>query len=244
MPKEYPLHRHMEFGALTDSEREAVAGLADAPRKYARTETIRDEGSVATGYYFLIEGWATASVTLPDGGRQILKIHLPGDSLGTPSMSVSHAAETLTALTDTWVGAVPFERFGRLFTTHPRIAAFFLLSVQRERVSLMDQLASMGRTSSEARLAALLLDLADRLALIGAVENDSFRLMLTQEQIGDVLGLTSVHINRTVRELEQRGLIARKRQVVTILDRARLARLAARPGRRLRTDLAWLPPAA
>lgn len=61
--------------------------------------------------------------------------------------------------------------------------------------------------------------------------------------MGDVLGLTGVHVNRTMRELEHRGLIARERQRITVLDHSGLVRLAARPQRDLRSDLDWLPAA-
>lgn len=243
MTREFPLHRFQEYGDLNDAELRAVAALADEPRRYARNQVIRSEGRVGDGFFLLFEGWAAASVSLPDGGRQILKVHLPGDALGTPSMSVALTAETLTALTPAVVCSVSFERFGRLVDAHPRVAAFFLLSVQRERVALMDQLASMGRTSAECRLAALLVDLIERLEPLGLVDGDRFTACLTQDEMGDVLGLTGVHINRTMRELEHRGLIARERQCITVLDRPGLVRLAARPQRDLRADLGWLPTA-
>lgn len=204
---------------------------------------IRSEGRTGDGFFLLLEGWAAASVCLPDGGRQILKVHLPGDALGASSMSVALTAETLTAITPAIVCSVSFERFGRLLEDHPRVAACFLLSAQRERVSLMDKLASIGRTSVECRLAALLVDLIERLEPLGLVEDDSFTACLTQDEIGDVLGLTGVHVNRTMRELEQRGLIERCRQRITVLDRPALVRLAARPRRDLRSDLDWLPAA-
>ncbi|WP_170842052.1 Crp/Fnr family transcriptional regulator [Sphingomonas gellani] len=155
---------------------------------------------------------------------------------------MTHTAEALTAITPVSVSAVSFDRFGSLLAQHPRVAAQFLLNVQRERVALMDQLSAMRRTSAQSRLAAFLTDLLERLGRLAAVKEDSFTMRLTQEQIGDVLGLTSVHVNRLLRDLEELGLIARDRQVVRILDRQALVRLAVRPHRTLRTDLPWLPP--
>lgn len=157
-------------------------------------------------------------------------------------MCMTHTAEALTAITPVSVSAVSFDRFGSLLAQHPRVAAQFLLNVQRERVALMDQLSAMRRTSAQSRLAAFLTDLLERLGRLAAVKEDSFTMRLTQEQIGDVLGLTSVHVNRLLRDLEELGLIARDRQVVRILDRQALVRLAVRPHRTLRTDLPWLPP--
>ncbi|MFV0624537.1 Crp/Fnr family transcriptional regulator [Sphingomonas sp. ac-8] len=236
------MHRFSEFGDLTPFEIEAIKALGDALTSYPRQTIIRPEGVPATCFYLLLEGWAAASITLPRGGRQILKVHLPGDALGTPSMSVTHTVATISTVTAALIVTIPFERFGKLIQHHPRLAAYFLLSVQRERVSLMDQLTSMGRTSAESRLAAFLIDLLERLEPTGHVSDGTFVLPLIQEEIGDALGLTNVHVNRTMRELERCGLIARERQRLTIVDRAALAEVAARPTRLLCRNAAWLPP--
>lgn len=239
----FPLHRFEEFGRLTSSEISAVSNLAKPAREYPRHGIIRREGESASEFYLLADGWVASSVTMPDGGRQIMKVHLPGDALGTPSMSTDNAVETLVALTPVVVAAVTFESFGRLIAEHPRIATLFLLSVQRERVALMDWLSSIGRTKAEARLAALLIDLFRRLEQVGAVQDQSFKLLLTQEQIGDAIGMTAVHANRMFKELEADGLIARDHQQLTICNYEGLKRLAALPVRKLRTHLDWLPTA-
>lgn len=237
----FSLHRFEEFGALSATEREAVKRLGDTPCEHRRLARIRDEDVVPTCFYLLVEGWVAAAHILPDGSRQILKIHLPGDALGTPSMCMERTVEELTAITDTVVIPVPLARFGRLFDDHPRVAARFLLSVQCERVALMDQLASMGRTSSEARLAAFLIDLIERLESLGVVQQDSFEMKVTQEQIGDLLGLTAVHVNRMFRSLEEQQLVSRTGQRITLRDRRALGRLAARPPRRRLAHCDWLP---
>jgi CRP/FNR family transcriptional regulator, anaerobic regulatory protein len=238
-----PLHRFQEFGALNPSELRAIIALGDGPIAFRKRTTIRPEGIVPTDFFLLLEGWAKASIILPDGSRQIAKVHLPGDALGTPSMCLTRTVEKLTAITPVLVSEVPFERFGRLFEDHPRLAANFMLSVQRERVALMDQLASLGRTPAEPRVAALLIDLLERLEPIGLAANCSYRLPLTQEQLGDITGLTSVHINRTLRDLRTRGLIAQQGQRMTILDRHKLTELAARPPRTLSYEAPWVPAA-
>ena len=243
MTVDFPLHRFEEFGKLNDAELRALHALGNEPRHYRRHAKIRTEDVVSTGFYVLVEGWVAASHMVASGGRQILKVHLPGDAVGTPSMSTARTVEELTALTQATMIEVPFARFGQLFEDHPRVAARFMLSIQWERVALMDRLASIGRTSAPAQLAAFLLDLMERLTLLGLVENDGFVMRLTQEQIGDALGLTAVHVNRTLRVIEDEGLIAREERRITLLDRPALERLAERPKRVPLADPAWLPPA-
>lgn len=238
-----PLHRFEEFGRLSADEKAALTWAAEPPRNFDRHARIREEGVEPTGFYLLVDGWVTASQTLPSGGRQILKVHLPGDAIGTPSMCMTRTVEELRALTDVTVMHVPFERFGKLLDEQPRLAARFMLSVQLERVSLMDRIASIGRTSAQQRVAAFLIDLAERLEPLGLVRDGSFFVALTQEQMSDVVGLTSVHTNRCLRALESAGLISRFGQRYSIPDRNTLARFAARTNRERSPDQLWLPKA-
>lgn len=240
---DFPLHRFEEYGRLTATEREAVGGLSDTPHTVRKGRVIQHEDAQVTGFFILLSGWAAAATSLPDGGRQILKVHLPGDALGTTSMPMQKATEALVALTDVEVAHVPLERFGRLFEDHPRIAARFLLSVQQERIALMDRLASIGRTSSEARVAAFLLDMMERLRPLGLVRDAGFRMLLTQEQIGDVLSLTNVHVNRVLANLTGSGLIERDGKRVRLIDVDALSQLGARPARHPFVDQTWLPAA-
>ena len=238
---EPPLHRFEEYGRLSASEREAVAGLAGAPYGVPRGHSIAQEGVATTGFFRLLSGWAAASHVLPNGSRQIMKIHLPGDALGTPSIAMKRTTESLVAITDVVVAKVTLADFGRLFEAHPRIAARFMLSIQQERIALMDRLIAIGRTSAEARVAGFLLDLSERLAPLGLVEEDGFDVWVTQEQIGDVLGLTAVHVNRMVASLIQRGLVERNGRRYRLPDPQQLAALAARPLREPYVDQPWLP---
>lgn len=239
----FPLHRFEEFEPLTPAELAAVLQLPLPPRIVQKGGVIRAEGIASTSFFVLLDGWAAASHSMLDGGRQILKIHLPGDALGTPSMAMSRTVEELTALTDVVVAEVPLERFGHLFTTHPRVAARFMLSIQLERIALMDRLAFMGRSTAEARTAAFILDLSERLKPLGKVHAGSFDLPLTQEQLADVLGLTAVHVNRMLKSITDRGLISRAGSTLTCLDVEGLALLSARTKRQRTTHLAWLPDA-
>ncbi len=236
-----PLSRFEEFGPLTDVERVAVAALADGPRSYARRKIIRREGDVAPDLFLLASGWVLSSVGLANEGRLITKVHLPGDVLGSASMSSDTAVETLSAASAAVVHPIPLKRIGRLLEEHPRVAAYLLLSIQRERVWLMDQLAMMGRSSADTRVAALLLDLLERLVSTSTTASNSFELLLTQDQLGDALGLTSVHVNRMLRSLTEQGVIDRHGSTVIVRDAEQLARLASRPSRKIRTDLSWLP---
>jgi len=180
---------------------------------------------------------------LRNGARLIQKVHLPGDMLGMPSMVLTRAADTLTAITEAGIAFVPFQRLSEIYARLPRLATLFFYAAQVERLALMDALVAIGRTSAKEQLARLYLDLHARLSALGAVENDAFDLPLTQEVIADLTGLTAVHVNRKMRELREEGLIAREGGRVRLLDLAALRALAPIGPRLLQFEPAWLPPA-
>ncbi|MEH3103219.1 MAG: Crp/Fnr family transcriptional regulator [Sphingomonas phyllosphaerae] len=217
-----------------------MRSLGEAPVSLPRHAVLRREGEAPRYVYILVNGWVGASVLLPGGERQIVKFHLPGDMLGTPSMCLEQAADTLTALTAVTIRRVPLAAFGALFTSSPRFAAAMFLSVQRERVALMDRLAAIGRTPAIARVAALLLDVEERLRALGVASEDGFDMPLTQEQIGDHLGLTAVHVNRVFRQMAENKLVSRDRHRVVLIDAPRLRAMSARQQRVMTSDVAWL----
>ncbi len=188
----------------------------------------------------LRKGLIMSYVLLDDGSRQILRFLYPGDMLGISSAIYREAPETLCALSDCTVS--PFDRSALTETmvAHPRLAAMILVYCQIERVALTDRLAALGRTSAKARVAALLLELRNRLRHTDKSITHSFTLGLTQEEVGDATGLTAVHVNRMLRQLEDEGMIARE---FGPIHPARRARAAARrelrePLRRPRPELA------
>jgi CRP/FNR family transcriptional regulator, anaerobic regulatory protein len=237
----YPQHRLSEFIELVPEEHELLIQAQGKERQVGRGGVIRSQGDPVREVFLLSQGWALGCVDLRDGKRQIVKIHLPGDMLGSPSMALTHAAETLLALTPVTVTSVPLSALGRIFTAAPRLAAALFLSVQQERIFLIDRLTAVGRLPAAARLAALIVHLHDRLALTGEVSETAIDWPLTQEQIGDVLGLTPVHINRTLGELERMGLVGRAGPQLELPSLERLRDFAKMPERQWVRNPDWFP---
>jgi CRP-like cAMP-binding protein len=229
---------------LTGPDKAALARLEEHQRLYRRGMVIRRENERAPEFLIIRSGWSASYVLLQDGSRQILRLHLTGDLVGTSSAAFAHATESLMALTD--VRVCPFDRTAlrHLFEAHPRIAALIFVIAQAERASLTDRLASLGRTSAKSRIAALLIDTLIRLRLRNPELGDAFPFPLTQEEIGDATGLTSVHVNRMMRALVEDGLIARSNSHLTIVDERRLSEIANYVNRHAAIDPSWVPPAS
>lgn len=234
-----PFHRLAEFVSLTSQDMDVVAGWLTAHRKIPRARPLRREGDTVTGVYFLLEGWACSSLMLRNGRRQIVKVHLPGDMLGLPSLVLPTAGETLEAVTDIKVSLLPAAAIGRLFTHSPRLAAGLFLNTQKERVALMQKLSWVGAGNAMERMSALLLDLFLRLDAARLVDEGRFDFPLTQPQLGELLGLTAVHVNRILKRLDQTGFIVRGRGWLRIVDFEGLQSLAPNLPPRFAGPVAW-----
>jgi CRP/FNR family transcriptional regulator len=228
---------------LTVAERGALAQIEERERHLRRGATLQRENDPANELFILRKGMMMSSVLLDDGSRQILRFYFAGDMLAVSSLVYREAAETITALSDCTV--CPFERqaFSALITAHPRLAALVTVYNQIERAALTDRLAALGRTSAKARVAAILIEMRNRMRVLDKNIGASFALGLTQEEIGDATGLTAVHVNRMLRQLEDDGMITREAGRVTFADERALARAANFVDRYAGLDLGWLPAA-
>ena len=234
-------HRFSALADLAPDEKAALAGMAGEPVFLRRSQVLRHEGDTSPGLYVLFKGWVGSSIRLSDGNRQFLKVHLPGDVLGAPSLPLTHAADTLVALTDAKIALVDLNDLGAIFASFPRLGVLFFLAAQEERVVLMDRLVSVGRLSAPPRLAMLLIHLYERLVAIDPKTGPEFDLPLSQEQIGDIVSLTAVSVNRALRSLQNDGYIHRNGRTIGMADIAGLRNLASLPARRLQRNPPWLP---
>ncbi|TXC72930.1 Crp/Fnr family transcriptional regulator [Sphingomonas ginsenosidivorax] len=228
---------------LTASERAAVARLEDRSRELRRDTILIREDDPHGELFVLQRGMAMTYVLLDDGSRQILRFLFPGDLIAVSALVYRNSPETIVTLTDCTVS--PFDRslLVDVVTDHPRLAALLMVVTQMAKVALTDRLAALGRTSAKARIGALLLDIRNRLRRADKSIGETFALVLTQEEIGDATGLTSVHVNRMLRQLEEEGLLQRDGGRMTLLNEPMLTRIANYVDRWSGLDLSWLPPA-
>jgi CRP/FNR family transcriptional regulator len=225
---------------LTPSERTALGRLEERERVLRRNMTLQRENDRAGEMFVLLKGKMMSSVLLDDGSRQILRFHFAGDLLAMTNMIYGNATETITALGDCVVA--PFDRsvLSDLMLAQPRIAALILTCNQIERAALTDRLAALGRTSAKARVAAILLEIRNRMQMLDQSTPGSFVLGLTQEEIGDATGLTAVHVNRMLRQLEDEKIISRDAGRIRFLNEHKMARAANYVDRYAGLSLGWL----
>lgn len=225
---------------LTPQERAALLALEERERPLRRGQVLLRENDRSTDLFVLRSGVMMSYALLDDGSRQIHRFLYPGELVGQSALAYAQSPYTVMALSDAVV--CPFDRaaFTALAALHPRIMVAIVAMEQIERAALTDRLAALGRTSAKARVAAALLDIRDRLRRGAGTPDNSFAPGLTQEEIGDATGLTAVHVNRMLRQLEDEGLIARSHGRVTVLNEAALRRAGEYVDRFAGVDLSWL----
>ncbi len=217
---EEPAIRRLDaLAPLADADRQALGVAVESKRRVAARKEVLAEGEPIRRASVLLSGWACRVRELKDGRRQILGFVLPGEMIGRYQYAQPRAPAAMLALTELVLCPAPEAVPGSA------LAEAYAISAALEETALLRQVTRLGRLSALERTADLLLELHDRLILSGLANDRSFSLPVTQETLADVLGLTSVHVNRTLQVMRRDGLLTLSGGTVSLADRARLAAL-------------------
>ena len=207
---------------LSDAEKAALETLAGPIRHIAAGEDLVCEGDRPHVSTLMLSGLTARYNTLRDGERQISAIHITGDFIDLHSFPMHVMDHGVVALSACTVAQYQHEALITVTEEFPHLTRMLWLSTLIDAAIHRRWLVAMGRQSSTAQLAHLLCELHVRLGLVGLTDGDSFDLALTQAELGDVLGLSLVHVNRVIQQLKRDGLIAWTGRRVSILDLPRL----------------------
>ena len=226
-PAAYSLHRPELQGSLRRGEL-ALHQAMGSVRFYGRRATILRAGEEHDLIYRLRSGWVCRSRTLADGRRQILGVSVPGDLLGLSPILFARSLDSLTCLTRTSVNVVAQAHLWELAASNPDLALYLMFQLGKAQRRQDRWLVGLGQCTAEERLAAMLLDTRERRRAGGLLGKGAFRLPLTQQDIGDYLGMTQVHVSRVLARLRRSGTIATQRHHVVLLrDIEALERMAS-----------------
>lgn len=236
-----PLIRFNTYATLSPTDMAALLPLVGTPRVLKKGDYLQHEGDETAGLFLLLAGWTASSMSLPDGERQMLKVHLAGDMIGLPSLPTRTAPDTVQALTAVTVSQIRLAAFGQLFVQSPRVAALLFLISQEERLMLMDRLTTVGRVNAVGRLAGLLLQLRGRVRRQNPAIGDTLSMPFSRRDLADLVGITTMHLYRSMQWLVAEKLIDYHRREITLRDPSRLRELSGLPERIWACDQDWLP---
>lgn len=201
-----------------------LADFPSTPRAIRPGVDFVREGEGIDQVHILVDGWAYRYKTKRDGLRQVVAVLLPGDCANLDAFAFSRSDYGVRALTPVKVATVRRDRLEELAERHVEVARAFARAAMAENAVLSQWALRLGRQSAAQRLTHLLCELSTRLGADGPAAR--FDLPMTQELLADTLGLTAVHVNRTMQQLRAEGLIATAGRTVTIPDQAELRRVA------------------
>lgn len=213
---------------LSDADREAVRIIPHALNHYPARSYVVREGELAGGHCaFILSGLAFRQKLTTEGARQIVSIHLPGDFLDLQHLFLRVADHNVQALTPLVVVQVEQAVLQRLILDRPAIGRAMWIDALIDASVFREWVTNVGRRNARARIAHLLCEFAMRMQTAGLSGQASrCDLPMTQEEIGDAVGLTSVHVNRTLKGLEAEGLIQRDKRRISFDDWSSISSIA------------------
>ncbi|MGU3664535.1 Crp/Fnr family transcriptional regulator [Methylobacterium sp. A49B] len=215
-------------GATRFSQAEQHA-LRDLPATIWTVEAQRDivnEGDPATQCCLVLDGWICCYHLLTEAGRQILSFHVPGDLPDLQCLHLPRPDFGIAAVTRATVAFVPHAKLRELANGFPTIAAALWRETLTCAAIHRAWITSLGRRDARQRLAHLICELYLRLEAVGLADEHILPMPLRQPDLADALGLTSVHMNRTLKAMRTDGLISLRSRRLEIRDWAGLSAVA------------------
>ena len=230
------LRRLNTVSGLDPADIEAIRSLPIAVRHWEGGRVIVSDGERPTECCLIVDGFCIRSKTTIRGERQILSIHIPGEIPDLQSLHLHVMDHDLITLVPSTLGFISHASLLALTHTRPNVADKLWRDTLIDSAIFREWIVNVGQRPAPARLGHVVLELRRRLEVLKRADSASFEFPLTQEQIGEALGITPVHANRIIKQLRQDGIIDVGKGRVQVLDEAKLTELAQFDDRYLHQD--------
>lgn len=221
--KSHPFITKLSFHTtLDEDDLKALSRVLNRRLAVKKGQDVIVQGFEYNGLDVVESGFAIRYTLLHKGGRQIINTLLPGDIVGFPASFFDRSIFSVMAVTKMSLHRISFDTFAELCRERPNIAIALIWFAARESALYAHHLIDAGRRSPLERVAHFILEMHTRLQAVGAGSENAFEMPLSQESIGDAVGLSAPHVNRMFSELKREGLIVTEGHEIKILDRAAL----------------------
>jgi CRP-like cAMP-binding protein len=211
---------------LDEDDRNAILNLPHTLRTLEPASYLVREGDPPLHCGVLVTGYAYRQKLTGEGARQIIAIHIPGEALDLQNIFLDEADHSVQMLTRGEVAFISRSHVQAIVHERPAVAHAVLVATLVEASIFREWVLNVGRRNSRSRLAHVLCEFAIRLDAAGLADELGYELPMTQEQLADALGLTPVHVNRTLKALEAEGLIKRSKRNVSFPNWERMREAA------------------
>lgn len=223
---DYLFRRLTRFADLTPGDRERIEACAWRIDRIEAGVDLIGEGADPGFVNVALDGWVCRYKQLESGRRQILALLLPGDMCDPCMFLLPKMGHALATLTPATIMRLPRRSMVALMEASPTLAKAFWLDTMVSAEVQREWAVSLGRRTAVERMAHLLCELLARLRLVGLADARGCEMPLTQADLGDALGLSSVHVNRTLQKLRSMRLIELRNKRLDVLDEDALRTLA------------------
>ncbi|SFU95356.1 Crp/Fnr family transcriptional regulator [Halomonas korlensis] len=212
------LHKLSNFADLSDEEKAALNNAAQESISFEKGEDIIVEGEKPDHIHLIEEGWACRYKLLERGDQHTMAFLLPGDMCDIHITILDEMDHSIRALTPVKLTRISAQEMNSIFENFPRLTRALFWSTLVDEAILREWLVSAGSRIADARLAHVFCELLLRSRAAGLTRDNSFELPLTQEALGEAMGLTNVHINRVVQQMRKDGLLEFEKKRLIICD--------------------------
>ncbi|WP_022722344.1 Crp/Fnr family transcriptional regulator [Rhodopseudomonas sp. B29] len=212
--------------ALTPADQDAFFRAASPPRHAAKGECLIEAGSDFSSLLVIRSGIARKVRTLSDGTEQIVAMFVEGDSLNAGDVVFHQSQNAVYALTAATYVSIPHGKLKDLLDSRPAIARALWQETAAQAAIQQEWMIWLGQCTAQSRLAHFLCELSHRLQIASSEFGGATEFPLTQNDLADLLGMSTVHVNRSLQALRSRGLIELTRSRLLILDKKNLYSIA------------------
>jgi CRP-like cAMP-binding protein len=205
----------------------AIEEFSQNIRSFERGQEIIGEGERPDYLHLMIDGWSARYKTLRNGARQIVGFLIPGDFCDLHVQILGAMDHTIQAMNDCKVAFIPSEQFEKLTSHGTKLTQALWWTTLVDEAVLREWVLNTGRREAYEAAAHLMCEMHFRMDQVGLVEKvGEFSLPLTQEELGDALGISPVHLSRVLKRLRDEDLISFRSKLLTIHDLERLRKAA------------------
>ena len=215
-----PLTMKLEqFTRFDQAERERLNELLTYPTQtWRRGQTIIDEGEKVRNIHLVLTGLAARTKFLEDGQRQIMAFLVPGDLCDVEVFVLAAMDHSITALSDVTCVLIPATVIEDLLTESSSLTRALWWSTMTDTAILRERIIDHGSRDARESIAHLCYEMLIRYRIVGETTDDAFPFSITQEDLADATGVSTIHVNRTLQQLRSEGLIDLRNKVLTVFD--------------------------
>jgi CRP-like cAMP-binding protein len=203
---------------ISPEEESAIRGLVSGTVQVAAHKVIIRAGQTLNESMILLRGWAGRAKDLPSGQRQFAELHVAGDFTDLHSFTLKRLDHDIVSITPCLFATVPHERLKAMTERLPHLTRVYWFATNLDAAIHREWALSLGRRSAISHMAHLFCELRVRLEIVGLTNGNSYDFPLTQVELAEALGLTPVHVNRTLQEMRRMGLVEAENRRLNILD--------------------------